>query len=78
MVHVTMIAKVFKDAFAIYCMPVREFIDEEVVEVMHMEPYGNKYHKHPQGEQRPCVLKERQSHNLFCFFKYIFHFSSFL
>lgn len=78
MVYITMVAKVFKDAFTIYRMPVRELIDEEVVEVMHMETHGDERHKYPQREQRPSVLKEWQLHNPFCFFKYLFHFSNFL
>jgi hypothetical protein len=56
-IHIAVVAKVFKDAFAIYRMPEREFIDEEVVEFMHVQPHGDNYHQHPQGEQHPCVTQ---------------------
>ncbi len=47
MADVVMVAMIVKQAHAVHRMPKAELINQEVVEVVHVKPYGDGHHEHP-------------------------------
>ncbi len=47
MVHVEMVAMILKEAPAFNGVPEGELIDQEIIEVVHVEAYRDNHHEHP-------------------------------
>ena len=47
MVHVEVVAMILKEALALHGMPEGELINQEIIEVVHVEANGDDHHEHP-------------------------------